>query len=98
LSGRIPVALLTFGLSRTLGEITSQLGTCTLRRDGEGNQIYDEDGHSIADVAISGDFDPVATSAVLLATPGVVGHGIFVGMADDIVIGDAQGEARSLAR
>jgi ribose 5-phosphate isomerase A len=96
LSGGVPVALLPFGLDRTLGEIAAQLGTCTVRLDGDGKQIHDEDGHVIADVVVSGGIDPAVTSAVLLATPGVVGHGIFIGMADDIIIGDAQGQARSL--
>jgi len=96
LSGRVPVALLPFGLERTLAEITAQLGACTVRLDGDGKQIHDEDGHVIADVMANGDVDPAVTSAVLLATPGVVGHGIFIGMADDIIIGDSQGRARSL--
>jgi ribose 5-phosphate isomerase A len=95
LSGRVPVALVPFGLKRTVAQISAELGPCALRLDG-GNQVLDEDGHVIADVSVSGDFEPQATSALLLATPGVVGHGIFAGMAHDIIVGDAGGRARSL--
>jgi ribose 5-phosphate isomerase A len=98
LSGRVPVALLPFGLARTLAQITTQLGACALRVDGDGKQVVDEDRNVIGDVAVSGEFDPAGTSAVLLATPGVVGHGIFVGLAHDVIIGDSQGRARSLTR
>jgi ribose 5-phosphate isomerase len=39
-----------------------------------------------------------ALAAALKALPGVVDHGLFLGMADEVVVGHADGSAERLAR
>jgi ribose 5-phosphate isomerase A len=54
-------------------------------------------GNVILDCACAEIPDAAALAAALAAIPGVVDHGLFIGMTRDVIIGDAQG-ARPLSK
>lgn len=96
LSGVVPVELLTFGWRRTLTLLEQAGGSFGLRLDVAGEPLLSDNGNLIAD----GDFgkigDPEGLAAQLDAIPGVVGHGLFLGMADAVVVGAEDGSTRWL--
>ena len=56
--------------------------------DGAGPFVTDL-GHRVVDARFPGIPDPAALSAALDAIPGVVGHGVFVGLASLVLVGAA---------
>jgi ribose 5-phosphate isomerase A len=62
------------------------------RKDGP---VVTENGNLVMDCAFGPIAEPAGLAAELSAVPGVVEHGLFVGLADDVVVGSADGvEAR----
>lgn len=96
LHGPVPVEILTFGAGATLAALAECGATFRVRRDGAGAAILSDTGNLLAD----GDFgpigDPEGLAQRLDAIPGVVGHGLFLGMADLALLGDEGGEVREL--
>ena len=62
---------------------------------GDGPLVTDE-GHHILDLHLGRIGDPAALAAALNALPGVVEHGLFIGMADAVVVGHADGRTELL--
>jgi len=60
------------------------------RKDGP---VVTDDGALVVDCAFGAIEDPAALATALSATPGVVEHGLFVGLADDVVVGHPDGSA-----
>ena len=85
LPGRVPVELLEFGAERTLSLLEATGGRYVLReqRSDSGNLLADGHYESMA--------DPEGLAARLDAIPGVVGHGLFLGMADLLIVGRNDG-------
>ena len=63
----------------------------TLRRTGDGHAFVTEAGHLILDAALTRIIDPQALAARLAEIPGVVEHGLFIGLAQAAVIAGADG-------
>ena len=63
-----------------------------------GKEFITDNGNLILDCAVK----PIANAArldrELLAIPGVVGTGLFIGMADIVLIAEASGKIRALKR
>jgi ribose 5-phosphate isomerase A len=79
----VPIEVLAFGLAATLRALRD-LGLSPSRRAGD-----TDDGNPIVDAPLVG--DPAAVAAALDATPGVVGHGLFLDEADAVLVEDAGG-------
>src|SRR5205085_8508320 len=83
LQGRVPVELLPFGAEHTLTMLGATGARYALRRNAAGGPVVSDNGNLIADsennIAVD---DPEGLSARLDAIPGVVGHGLFLGMTD----------------
>ena len=84
----LPVEVAQFGHHRTARQLAALGGAPTLRlRDGApvttdgGNVIYDCGGFAPI-------VDPHALAASLDAIAGVMGHGLFLGMAQEVMVGD----------
>jgi ribose 5-phosphate isomerase A len=91
----LPVEVMPFGLRATLGHVeeTAHAAGCegkiTLRQAGPGNHFVTDSGNHIVDCAFGQIADPAGLAAALSAIPGVVEHGLFLGMATTaIVAGD----------
>jgi ribose 5-phosphate isomerase A len=97
LSGHVPVELLEFGAARTLTLLARMGGDYTLRRDTWGRLVRSDNGNLLADGEFAEIADADALAAQLDATPGVVGHGLFLGMTDLLLIGHDDGSVREMA-
>lgn len=85
--GKLPVEVVPFGVplcERRLGE----LGCRPTVRTTNGSPYVTDNGNWILDCGISPIQDPTALEQAILAIPGVVGTGLFIGMADTVIIED----------
>lgn len=91
----LPVEVIAFGAAGTLGRIARALaplglGASAIALRGGGAFRTDE-GNLVADIACGAIPDARALAAALAAVPGVVEHGLFLGMCDTVVIGAPDG-------
>jgi len=86
----LPVEIVPFGHRRTLRELAALGGEVRLRRDGD-RPYRSDHGHYIADLAIGPIAEPRVLADRLAAIPGVVEHGLFLGMADAAYLAGPEG-------
>jgi ribose 5-phosphate isomerase A len=96
----LPIEVNAFGLAATQLAIkrkASGLGLdCSLQvRQRDGKPFVSDGGHLIVDASFGLIPDAEALSLALLAIPGIVEHGLFIGMADTAIIASRDG-VRSL--
>ena len=84
---RLPVEVVRFAWADTRRRLTRLMPDCELR---EGPYVTDE-GHYILDCAIPADADPDELDHALRRVPGVVEHGLFIGMAERALMGTPEG-------
>ena len=93
----LPIEVVTFGLGATrhaldkvIGEIQKP-GPLTLRHAKDGHAFVTDGGHWILDAALDRIDDPAGLAHALSDVPGVMEHGLFVGMAQMAIIGGPDG-------
>ena len=97
LHGRVPVEVVPFGSERTLHVLSTQTPVrFTARVDGSGAPVISDNGNLIADSEEIQLDDPAGFASILERIPGVVGHGLFLGMTDLVLVGHADGTAGRL--
>jgi ribose 5-phosphate isomerase A len=96
LHGPLPVEVLSFGAGATLAALGECGGTFTVRRDAAGRMVISDSGNLLADGEFGPIADPEGLAQRLDAIPGVVGHGLFLGMADRALVGDEEGAVTEL--
>ena len=89
----VPVEVATFGWRRTL-DVLSGLGTSATLRMVAGAPFESDNGNYVIDCHVGGRFEPATLAATLEAVPGVVGHGLFLGLAHEALVADADGVKR----
>ncbi len=77
----LPVEVLAFGVARTEDRLRA-LGLEPRLRGGETEPFLSDNGNPILDCALPAGADLGGLQAQLDALPGVMGHGLFLGMAD----------------
>ena len=93
----LPVEVNVFGLEATRRAIVKAAaaagcrGALTLRAGAGGAPFVTDGGHLIFDCAFGAIPDTEALSAALHAVPGVVEHGLFIGLADTVIIAGGAG-------
>jgi ribose 5-phosphate isomerase A len=87
--------VLTFGWRQAERRIAAT-GCKPQLRERDGKPFVTDNGNFVLDCRYPGIAEPKALQATLDATPGVVDHGLFVGMAGRVVVADAQGRVRIL--
>jgi ribose 5-phosphate isomerase A len=93
----LPVEIDRFGARSTMLHIERAarglglVGPLTVREAAPGGRFITDGGHYIVDCAFGAIDDPEALSARLSAIPGVVDHGLFIGLATAIFIAGAEG-------
>ncbi len=92
----MPVELLVFGWHHTMTLLDQTGARFALRLDGVGEPLRSDNGNLIADGEFGPIGDPEGLAARLDAIPGVVGHGLFLGMADLVIVAGADGGLRHL--
>jgi len=76
----VPIEVLRFGWRRTAAALAA-LGCVPRLRGGEDAPTLTDNGHPVLDCAVPAGFDAAAFAAAVDAVPGVVGNGLFLGMA-----------------
>jgi ribose 5-phosphate isomerase A len=83
--GRLPVEIVPFGLPLCRRRIR-ELGHDPVLRHDEGKPFVTDNQNLVLDCGIAPIEDPQALELALLSIPGVVGTGLFLGMADVVLI------------
>lgn len=92
LPGYVPIEIVQFGVARTLTTLASLGGVWALR------EALSDNGNLLADGRFESPIeDPEGLAAQLDAVPGVVGHGLFLGMTDLLLIAHADGSIEERA-
>jgi ribose 5-phosphate isomerase A len=89
----LPVEAIVFGralVERRLAELGC---TPVLRRTADGEPFHTDERNLILDCHFDGIRDAIALNAAIHAIPGVVDHGLFIGMAAQAVVAGASGIA-----
>ena len=86
----LPVEVAKFGHERT-AEALRQICGAEVALRGGGDPFITQSGHHIYDCACGRINDPAALAAALDAVAGVVGHGLFLGLAKGAIIAGADG-------
>jgi ribose 5-phosphate isomerase A len=93
----LPVEVVPFGLAatqRALGQAFAQggvSGQMVLRKGKDGHVFVTDGGHWIVDAHLGRIADAPRLAALLSVIPGVVEHGLFIGIAKAAVLAGAQG-------
>lgn len=85
----LPVEVIPFAESLISKQIVALGAEVSLR--GAGKPYVTDEGHHILDCTFGEILDPAALATKLKAIPGVVEHGLFIGMAEMAVIGKGGG-------
>jgi ribose 5-phosphate isomerase A len=93
----LPVEVAPFGVAATLREMQRAIadvqppGSLTLRRGKDGHAFVTDGRHWIVDAALRRIDDPAAVAQALAAIPGVMEHGLFIGLAQMAIIAGPDG-------
>lgn len=93
----LPIEVVPFGLTATRNMIQTLAadvgckGEITVRLSPDGNPFVTDSGHFILDCAFGSIPDPDALADSLQIVPGVVEHGLFIGLADAAFVAGSDG-------
>lgn len=90
LTQKVPVEVVRFGATHTARAL-AKLGTEPVLRQRDGAPFVTDEGHIIYDCAFGPIADPTALAAAIKALPGVVEHGLFVGLTHLIIVAGRDG-------
>jgi ribose 5-phosphate isomerase A len=93
---RLPVEVVRFGWPDTRRRVLELLPSAELRSDDRGAPLMTDEGHHLLDCELPPDGDVAALADSLKATVGVVEHGLFLGMADEALLGRPDGSLEVL--
>lgn len=88
--GRLPVEVLPFAAPLTIREL-ADLGCRPVLRLDAGRPFVSDNGNWIVDCGVRPIEAPAAFARDLRALPGVVDTGLFIGVADVVLVGDGDG-------
>lgn len=94
---RLPVEVVRFGWRDTRRRLVELLPDARLRKS-DGEIYVTDEGHHILDCALPAEGDPKALGAALKLVPGVVEHGLFLGLAERALLGRPDGAVDALER
>src|SRR5262249_49643246 len=87
--GKIPVEVVPFALAFCQRRL-EQLGLKPIPYEENGRLFVTDNGNHILDCGTGPVAEPAGLEAAMRAIPGVVGTGLFLGMADVVLVGDDQ--------
>lgn len=94
---RLPVEIVGFGRAETIRKIAAILPGGKLRTTESSAPFVTDEGHLIVDCPLGDGTDAAALAEVLARMPGVVEHGLFLGMAERAYLGAADGTVTVVA-
>ena len=87
----VPVAVVPFGWRHTARRLERLDCRWTLRMQADGSVFVTDDGNYILDCAFGPIADPARLAGLIDATRGVVEHGIFLGLAQRVIVAARDG-------
>jgi ribose 5-phosphate isomerase A len=81
----VPIEVVIFGWQRTSAAI-ERLGGRPVLREREGVPFRTDEGHYILDTRFEPIADPERLAAEIKSIVGVVEHGLFIGLADRVIV------------
>jgi ribose 5-phosphate isomerase A len=93
----LPVEVVRFAWPTTRRRLLDLLPTATLRRTPDNAPVVTDEGHHLLDCRLP-DGDLAALTAAVKSTLGVVEHGLFPDQADEVLLGQPDGQVRVLRR
>ena len=94
----LPVEVSRFGWQSQLRFLESLGGKPVVRKAPGGEPYETDQGNWILDCAFAPIADPVSLAARLAARAGIIEHGLFCGIASQVIVAGERGSARSPAR
>jgi len=95
---RLPVEVVRFAWRDTRRRLAPLLPDSELRADSDGDPYVTDEGHFILDCALDAGSEPDMLDGALKRVTGVVEHGLFLGMADQALLGRPEGGVEVLER
>jgi ribose 5-phosphate isomerase A len=95
---RLPVEVARFGWRDTRRRLAELLPDSRQRLREDGEAYVTDEGHLILDCALPEDADLDALDGEIKQVPGVVEHGLFIGMAERALLGREDGTVEVLER
>jgi len=95
---RLPVEVVKFAWRDTRRRLEPLLPDAVLRTTPDAEPYVTDEGHYILDCALDSGADPPRLDAELKRIPGVVEHGLFLGMAERALLGRPDGGVDELTR
>ena len=83
----VPVEVIPFAQALVAKEVAAMGAAVILRLDQSGKTYITDEGHHILDCTFGKIDDPAALARKLEDTPGIVEHGLFIDMADVVLVG-----------
>jgi len=93
----LPIEVAPFGLTATQRAVEKTIAsvrpgaTLALRRGKDGHAFVTDGGHWIIDASLGRIDDPVALAQALAVIPGVMAHGLFIGLAHTAILAGPDG-------
>ena len=86
--GRLPVEVIPFAEALALARLETLGCPASRRTDADGAPFVTDNGNLVLDAKVSAIDDPGNLDRQILAIPGVLGTGLFVDMADAVIVQD----------
>ncbi|HUJ93793.1 MAG TPA: ribose-5-phosphate isomerase RpiA [Terriglobales bacterium] len=83
----LPVEVVRFAQALVTKKIQALGATVKLRQGADGKPFVTDEGHHLLDCSFGEIDDPPALARVLSDMPGVMEHGLFIGMASEALVG-----------
>ena len=96
--GNLPIEIIPLAVGYAEREIARLGLKPSIRHVEEGAEYVTDNGNLVLDCGVKEIRNPARLEADLLAIPGVVGTGLFVGIADMVLVASPQGRVRVLRR
>jgi ribose 5-phosphate isomerase A len=93
----LPIEITSFGAAATTRAVEAaaarggSAGPAPLRRDRSGHAFVTDGGHWLLDAQLGRIADPPALATSLAAVPGVMEHGLFIGLAQTAILAGSKG-------
>jgi ribose 5-phosphate isomerase A len=87
----LPVEVIEFGWRATAAWIRDQGAEVTLRQRTDGTPVRTDQGNLVLDCGFGPIHDPYSLADLLDRRAGIVEHGLFLDLATDLIVADAEG-------
>jgi ribose 5-phosphate isomerase A len=88
--GKLPIEVVPFALPLCQELLQDELGCRPTPVTKDGSIFMSDNGNYILECAVKPIADPVRLECALLAIPGIVGTGLFLGAADVVLVGNSE--------